>query len=270
MKAFALVSILMASGPAVSQCTIFLAPPEVKLFMDQNGRTPWPAVRSKAMLAFPAAAMQFLPTSQVKIHELAIDEVAGCDEQGFRISKKTGFQKLWVETDVEKYIGLWADPKTLIRGSYDRPPAYAIQNYARNIIDAKHGAAVALDAHLSASFKPPDIANQCIFSAPFEPTWAALIEALSDRRWAIESVDKASGLITTKFSSGGADVMACATFLDRSHRVSLSVFVKAVPEGTRIKVNTSVEATREGDRIVCYSNGKLESSLFGAVEKNLP
>jgi hypothetical protein len=62
--------------------------------------------------------------------------------------------------------------------------------------------------------------------------WAAIVETHSDQRWQIESIDKSSGLITTKPAIDSAgESMVCATKLDEAHETSLIVFVKGDGHG---------------------------------------
>jgi hypothetical protein len=93
---------------------------------------------------------------------------------------------------------------------------------------------------------------------------------MSDQRWQVESVDKGSGLITTKPANDrSGSTMACATKYDEGNIVFLNVFVKAITDGVRVKINATFHATREQKAITCYSNGRLEKEFFDGIGKSL-
>lgn len=97
--------------------------------------------------------------------------------------------------------------------------------------------------------------------------WPAVIETFGSRSWAIDNMERASGLITTDWMHAtDPSWMDCGNpgmggFVDRM--VRFNVFVRSASEGTDLSINTSFRTTRtafEGPSvgIDCVSTGVLE------------
>ena len=266
--------VVLLARPAFGQCTAFVAPPTARITIDEFGNNVWQKERTDYVIAYPARS--FTASQGLLIKAGAFDMTfSGCTLSDFSVSKKQGLTKLWVQKGGD-FEAVWAKTDALAPVSYS--PALGSTGSisaraslaAQNLAAIDHAAALVIDRLKSVGFKPPEIENQHTFSASFDKVWAALVETLSDQKWQIESIDKSSGLVTTKAavdSDGGT--MACATKLDEAHRTWLNVFVKATETGARVKVNASFKAMREDQAITCYSSGALEKSLFAGVEKNL-
>ena len=276
MKRTALLStLLLLAPPAAGQCVAFLIPPTARVSVNEMGVSLWRKDRTEYVVAYPARALTD-PHSAVLIKaEVFSFTHAACDPSGFVVSKKTALVKVWVKKggDLE---AVWAKkdelaevPYTPASGNTGSVAARA-QYASDNLTAIEHAAVLVRDRLQSANFKAPEIENQHTFAVPFEKVWAALVETLSDQKWQIESIDKSSGLITTKpaiDSSGGS--MVCATKLDEAHKTWLNVFVKATDTGARVKVNATFRAMREDQAITCYSSGAIEKSLFEGISENL-
>jgi hypothetical protein len=272
MKCPALLpALFLLASPAAGQCVAFLAPPEVPVYMDDAGRTRSGGIRKDLVILMPALKMSFNQGVQVKIKEdISVSEVATCYPEDFKTNPKTGLTKFWMQVGGGTFVGIWTKAADLIKFTYEAPGSYQNQSGEANMLTVRHGADLALDKIKSASFKPPQVENQHTFPASFDKVWAALVETFSDQKWQVESIDKSSGLITTKpavDSSGGS--MVCATKFDEAHKTWLNVFVKVTDTGTRVKVNATFRAMREDQAITCYSSGAIETSLFEGISKNL-
>jgi hypothetical protein len=256
------------SASAAAQCTAYLAPPDLPFFLDKDGKkTLTMQPRRAPVLVIPA--MTLGSKLGFKLHEGPVfDELGACRPEDAKFEERTHLMKFWFAWGpTGNYAGVWLHPSDLIAlpwGPLDT--GFGPQN----VHLARKAAVLALDKMANASFKPPEIEAQRVFPAAFDTTWAALVETLSDQKWQSESIDKSSGLVTTKPAiDRRTEVMACATAFDSDHRVWLNVFVKAVDGGTRVKVNATFHALRDEETISCYSNGRLERELFEGISKNL-
>lgn len=265
--------LLLVAPPAASECVAFLVPPTARVTIDEYGNNVWRQDRTEHVVAIPART--FTASRVVPIRSGFDPTSAACDPDGFVVNKKTALTKVWV-TKGGGLQALWVKKEELVEFQY--VPASVSNGAAMarlelagdNVAAIEHAAVLVRDRLQSANFKAPDIESQRVFSEPFDKVWAALVETLSDQKWQIESIDKSSGLITTKpaVDSSGAS-MTCATKLDEAHKTWLNVFVKATEGGARVKVNATFHAMREDQAITCYSSGAIEKSLFDGIKKNL-
>lgn len=134
----------------------------------------------------------------------------------------------------------------------------------------------------------PIIEDTIIIRAPFDKVWAAIIGTVADMSLPIESIEKDSGLVTTKiivFANGyGAgkiiDSMAARpTFEPKGAglwsrgRYTLNIFLK--PKGQdacEIRITTYIEAFEESWTKrwhTCYSKGIIESRIINSVRSRL-
>lgn len=263
---------LSTAAPAAADCVAFLASPKVVLFAEDDGRTRYQAVRTEDVVLMPAINCGFkggigIP---VKIKEgTQICKVATCLQKDFNVNAKSGLTKFLMKGTDGSFVTAWARAEELMDFTYHFPDP-GEQSASENWAYINHGLELKLDRLRNVNFKPPEIENQRTFTADFDKTWSSLVETLSDQKWQVESIDRASGLVTTKpaIDSGG-ESMACATKFDEAHKTWLNVFVKKVETGTRVKVNATFHALREDQVITCYSNGTVEKALFDGIQKTL-
>jgi hypothetical protein len=129
--------------------------------------------------------------------------------------------------------------------------------------------------------KPVIEATQ-IMQAPFDRVWTATVSTLAEMALPIESMDKGSGLITTRslrFTGGWAapkEINRVAkkpsVFLGTwsAGRYTLSLFVR--PNGkdvTKVKITAHIEAYEDymtGTWHTCHSKGVLEKQIFDSIE----
>lgn len=272
MKALILGAVLF-SGPATA-CTAFLIPPAAKVTSDEAGIKEWRKDRLDYPIAFPARV--YTSKSWAVLIEFGGFDFthSACEAEGFVVSKKSGLAKLWVKKD-RGFDAVWGKTGDLIEVSYVASvgPSGSVSartQAAENVAAAEHAAALVRDRMKNADFKPPDVETQQTFPADFDKVWSALIETLSDQQFPLETIDKASGLVTTKtMTDSRGETMVCATRFDEAHRTSLNLFVKKTDGGTRVKVNATFRAMRDDQAITCYSSGAIEKSLFDGIKKNL-
>lgn len=115
--------------------------------------------------------------------------------------------------------------------------------------------------------------------AGFGETWDTVIDVFAERTWAIDNVERASGLITTDWMLAGdsaEEYMDCgsAGFLNahRDHEVRFNVLVREGGSGAGLTVNTAMRATSwdtmngipEGV-VQCVSTGVLEREIHDEV-----
>ena len=271
--------LLSASSLASAQCVAFLVPPDVPLYADETKTNPYPVVRKDYKLAFPSMKISFENGVMVKIEEgiQTPKTSVPCSPADFKRSKDRSRVRILTRGEHKEgalwqpeLAELWMPEKEGIQVIYDAPGAFPQQSAAANTRAIQHAADLKLDEIRNADFKAPEIKNQEIFTADFDKTWSALVETLSDQKWQIESIDKSSGLITTKPAvDKGGNTMACATQFDRGNTTWLNVFAKKTDGGTRIKVNATFHAMREGKAITCSSNGAIEQEIFKGIQENL-
>lgn len=268
MKAVILASVLLA-GPAAAQCTAFLAPTTVALFADEAGKIRYPAIRSEPMVLMPAKGLKAVLVVKLK-DSITFSEFAACDAKGFKRNEESGLTKFWMETENGTFASVWGKETELKGFEYQYPGPFSEQSRAANMRLVHHGLALMLDRVKNADFKPPEIENQRTFPQDFDKVWTALIETLSDQQWPLETIDKASGIVTTKtMTDSKGETMVCATKFDEAHRTSLNLFVKKTENGTRVKVNATFRAVREEAAIQCFSSGVIEKLIFDGITKNL-
>jgi len=123
-------------------------------------------------------------------------------------------------------------------------------------------------------------------SAPFDQVWGKLVERATDRSWPLKTIDKASGIIVTDFSSLGDGIsgwqalkqlayepsMFLATWAGGA-RMKLSVFVSKIAENqTRVKLNAHFEGFENNvthQWVVWQSNGLDEKGVVDYIASEL-
>jgi len=129
--------------------------------------------------------------------------------------------------------------------------------------------------------KPP-IKDAQTIQASFDEVWRATVSTLAEMALPIESMDKGSGLITTRslrFTGGWAApkeinrvAQKPSVFLGTwsAGRYTLSLFVR--PNGkdaTEVKITAHIEAYEDymtGKWHACHSKGVLEKQIFDSIE----
>lgn len=114
-------------------------------------------------------------------------------------------------------------------------------------------------------------------TAPYEQTWEAVIDLFSERNWAIQNMDRDSGLITTDWMSLGSEAK---TFADcggsglatvRETAVRFNVRVKPADDETSVAVNATFRQQRVFDNnsfiVDCTSMGAVEALIHREVEQ---
>lgn len=130
--------------------------------------------------------------------------------------------------------------------------------------------------------KPPVVKDTEIFQAPFNRVWKATVATIANMALPVESIEKESGLLTTRFirfslTELNRIAQTPRTFLGvwSTGRYTLSIFVSSTSKDTtKVKITTHIEAFESNVTKtwhVCYSKGILErqilnSILFGLVE----
>ena len=135
---------------------------------------------------------------------------------------------------------------------------------------------------LCASCAAPPVATEfddsATFDHSFDDVWTAVIEVFADNMWAIDALEKDSGLITTdwlgiggqwsEYADCGKDVGTVLT----TNAVKFNVFVKQAGPSVVIRVNCmfeKVQTSLYGD-MNCLSKGYLEAKILAQVNGKLP
>jgi hypothetical protein len=279
VRIVALAVFALAPASAVwAQCVAFLVPPTIPIFRDEEGDAVWSSDRKDYTLVYPTLRTLWSPSGPLlKMDSSApIPTRSPCLPDDFKRSKAGRLRVLMPRERDGSLFEVWITEKDSISVVYEPPIGSRVsgdirlQSAAENLGAIRHAADLKLDKIRNLDFKPPEIQNQETFKADFDQTWSAMIETMSDQKWQIESIDKGSGLVTTKAAiDKRGETMVCATQLDQEHRSWLNVFVKKVEGGTRVKVNATFHAIREDQAINCYSSGTLERELFKGIQANL-
>ncbi|MCL4510012.1 MAG: hypothetical protein M1470_02945 [Bacteroidetes bacterium] len=132
---------------------------------------------------------------------------------------------------------------------------------------------------------PPAIQDTEIINAPFDKVWSAIVGTLAEQSLPIQSIDKASGLVTTQFVVFANGILAqraidkvavkpsSLLYTWSGGRYMLSIFVtKSGENQTRVKITTHIEAFENNvtySWMICYSNGTIENQLFNAIKAKI-
>jgi len=125
---------------------------------------------------------------------------------------------------------------------------------------------------------PRPITNTEIFQSSFGKVWGATVAAFAEKTLPIESIDKESGLITTKMvrTRRGLEIAVIpATWALGNTRFTLNLFAKpAGNQSTSIQINTHIEVNKsgllgtDGWRVV-PSKGVLEQEILDSIKAKL-
>jgi len=127
----------------------------------------------------------------------------------------------------------------------------------------------------------PTIQDTDVIQAPFDKVWGAVVATLAEMALPIESIEKESGLVTTKFVTFASGILA-EKEIDRiaqrppvllaiwsQGRYTVSIFVTSIDENTtKIKITTHIEAFENNltkSWHVCYSKGVIERQILVSV-----
>lgn len=117
--------------------------------------------------------------------------------------------------------------------------------------------------------KPHDVDNSRTYPTSYDQTWENIVSFFASRNIQIKNIAKDSGVIYAEkasFDDSLADCGKSGMFTPVAHRALLNVFVKKVPAGTSVSVNTDFSETRRfGDNVTtvqCTSYGTLERAIL--------
>ncbi len=114
--------------------------------------------------------------------------------------------------------------------------------------------------------------------ATFTEVWDLVIDVFGDRNWAIDNLERDSGIITTDWMrADNVSYQDCGSpgFLssDSDHMGRFNVVVRETEDGVSIRVTTSWQATRSSENdtsiVECLSTGVLERELHEEVQDRL-
>jgi hypothetical protein len=112
----------------------------------------------------------------------------------------------------------------------------------------------------------------------FAEVWDIVVDMSGERNWAIESLERDSGIITTEWtSSDDASYRECGSAgfraTDSGHMGRFSVIVGETTNGVSVRVTTSWRVTRNSansiSSVECVSTGILERELHDEVRRRL-
>ena len=115
------------------------------------------------------------------------------------------------------------------------------------------------------------------FAQSFDDVWTAVIEVFADNMWAIDTLEKDSGIITTdwlrvgfkesyEYADCGKDM--AATVIMPGY-VKFNVFVKRAGPVVMVRINCHFKPLI-GMTEICLSKGYLESRVFAYLNEKLP
>ena len=137
---------------------------------------------------------------------------------------------------------------------------------------------------LCASCAAPPVATEfddaATFARSFDDVWTAVMEVFADNMWAIDNLEKDSGLITTDWLSIGGDWSKYAdcgkdfasTQSLTTDAVRFNVFVKQVGPDVVVRVNclfTQASSIWWSGKVECLSKGYLEAKILAEVNEKL-
>jgi hypothetical protein len=275
----AAVLFVFGSSRIAAQCVAFLIPASAPVFTAEEGTELYWKSRKDQLLAFPSP---HIACDQVKIEEglspFKPRKIAACSSACFQRNSDSSRTLVMIRQEkTDDFVEVWISEEFCVPVTYDTPKGLkvnyhnmSLQSAAENLEAIRHAADLKLDSIRKARVKAPEIQNQETFKAEFSRTWSALIEALSNRDWQIEVIDKNSGLVETKAAiNKRGETMVCAKRYDKEHRTSLSILVMKIEGGTRVKVNARFLAKMEDQAIGCFSSGTLEREILQAIRENL-
>ena len=112
----------------------------------------------------------------------------------------------------------------------------------------------------------------------FSEVWDLVIDVFGDRNWAIDNLERDSGIIATDWMrDDNVSYQDCGSpgllSVDSNHMGRFNVVVRETDDGVSIRVTTSWQATRSFDNIgnivECLSTGILERELHEEVQERL-
>lgn len=132
----------------------------------------------------------------------------------------------------------------------------------------------------------PTIQDTDVIHASFNKVWGAVVATLAEMALPIESIERGSGLVTTKFVTFDSGLIADkqidpiaqrpSIFLgiwSQGGRYTLSIFVTSSGENTtKIKITTYIEEFENNvtkSWHACYSKGVIEKQIFDSVRSKI-
>jgi hypothetical protein len=156
-------------------------------------------------------------------------------------------------------------------GYIDRTASYVTFKYhvaeRLGYMSVENGIAASLDSIKFANFVSPKIKNTFRVAGDFGTVWSRLIEALAEEQIPIVTLERDSGIIATgPVSDPIGSTMVCPTSLDSRGMVKFNIFSRADGDSTKIVINSTFTAQRQGELITCYSNGSIENWLIDRIK----
>ena len=146
----------------------------------------------------------------------------------------------------------------------------------------RHAMVLALVATVGCATAPVPRQIERSVSIPgstFDRVWDSVIDLFGERTWAIDNLERASGLITTDWMLTGEmseSYMDCGRpggfDVDSDHQVRFNVVVRETDNGATLTVNTSMRAFRAPlgggvtSVVSCVSTGVLEREVHDEIE----
>jgi len=131
----------------------------------------------------------------------------------------------------------------------------------------------------------PNIQYAVVIQDSFDRVWGPVVATLAEMALPIESIEKESGLVSTKFVTFASGILAQkeidrifqrpSVFLGTwsQGRYTLSIFVTSSGENTtKIKITTHIEAFEDNvtkSWHICYSKGVIEKQIFDSVRSKI-
>lgn len=114
-------------------------------------------------------------------------------------------------------------------------------------------------------------------SASYSATWSAVIDLFAEKNWAIQNLEKDSGLITTDWMSVADDYADCGSApLARNNGTQVRFNVRVTEDGetSDVSVNAVFRQHRSIDNnhvtVDCVSNGTVEAFIHHVVGRQAP
>jgi len=176
-----------------------------------------------------------------------------------RIKIEGEWEEVYIDFSSVKVIEY--KPK-LIENSLPRPNTYDARG--GTILDLKG----IIDNLVFSSFVKPNIVNAFTYPQTREKVWDALVETIAKHQFSISTIDPVSGIIIAESQRDPlGNTMVCPTLFDSNNMVKFNIFVKTIPSGTKVTVNTTFVAIRDKAELFnCCSNGKLEQLIDSEIQ----
>jgi len=130
---------------------------------------------------------------------------------------------------------------------------------------------------------PTEVENSRIFQADFDKVWSSLTATMMEQAFPIESVEKESGIITTRFVLFADGIDADKQIKEIAERpkvfmgvwlqgrYTLNIHAKSIGDATQVMITPYIEGYEDQTERwhVCYSKGVLEKKIFDLIKRKL-